>query len=130
MPTVLHVNYFMGKEFGVTFLTLFFDKRRFLRSGFFLSITYCFKVWHKGRTEVYFGVAEPTNPGVKELKVEKINFCKNSAFYYTLRICKICFLPLNSKIFSRSKYYIMCNSGNATALSLVNNGTVFRECTY
>jgi hypothetical protein len=35
MHTVLHVIYFIGKEFGVTFLSLFFGKRRFLRSGFF-----------------------------------------------------------------------------------------------
>jgi hypothetical protein len=27
MHTVLHVIYFMGKEFGVTFLSLFFDKK-------------------------------------------------------------------------------------------------------
>jgi hypothetical protein len=70
------------KNFGVTFLSLFFDKRRFLRTEFFLSITYCLKVWHKGRTEVYFRVAESTNPGVKELKVKEINFAKLCVLIY------------------------------------------------
>ncbi len=48
----------------------------FFFAFYFLSITYCFKVWHKGRAEVHFRVAEPTNPGVKELKIKKINFAK------------------------------------------------------
>jgi hypothetical protein len=59
------------KNSGSLFYPSSSTKDAFCVQGSFLWITYCFKVWHKGRTEVHFRVAEPTNPSVKELKVEK-----------------------------------------------------------
>ncbi len=72
---------FWFKNSGSLFFPLLRQKTLFANK-FFLSITYCFKVWHKGRTEVHFRIAEPTNPGVKELKVKKINFAKLCVLIY------------------------------------------------